>query len=335
MRSIFLILLALGSTFALAQQPEELGRVDWVRNFDQGLAKAQEENKPVFLLFQEVPGCGTCKGYGQQVLGHPLIVEAIEELFVPVAIYNNAGGHDRAVLQRYGEPTWNNPVVRIVDAQGKDVIPRVSRDYSRLGVVEAMGKALLKEGKPVPGYLQVLWKEWSAQARLTKTATFSMYCFWTGEKTYGAMDGVISTQAGFMHGREVVSVEYDPEQVSYEDLLRQGAAGKCADQAYTHNAEQATKANDLIGADRTRERATFRSDHTPKYYLAQTDWKYVPMTPMQATKVNARLGQGQRFEDLLSPRQLARHAALREAPKAHRKNAIGEPIEDVWYAAGR
>ncbi|MDJ0975450.1 MAG: hypothetical protein QNJ98_13380 [Planctomycetota bacterium] len=34
----------------------ELGKVKWIRDHDAGFAKAKEQKKPVFLLFQEVPG---------------------------------------------------------------------------------------------------------------------------------------------------------------------------------------------------------------------------------------------------------------------------------------
>ena len=76
-------------TFALTIQlnasngnPEELGKVNWLRNIEEGIAQSATSKKPVFLLFQEVPGCSTCRNYGQNVLSHPLIVEAIESLFV-------------------------------------------------------------------------------------------------------------------------------------------------------------------------------------------------------------------------------------------------------------
>ena len=37
-------------------QPIELGRVRFLRSVDEGLARADREEKPVLLLFQEVPG---------------------------------------------------------------------------------------------------------------------------------------------------------------------------------------------------------------------------------------------------------------------------------------
>ncbi|MEM1082221.1 MAG: peptide-methionine (S)-S-oxide reductase MsrA [Pseudomonadota bacterium] len=67
-------------------------------------------------------------------------------------------------------------------------------------------------------------------------ATFGGGCFWCMEPPYDKLDGVISTTSGFMGGRlsnpsyrdvttgttghvEVVQVRYDPDKISYEDLL--------------------------------------------------------------------------------------------------------------------
>jgi peptide-methionine (S)-S-oxide reductase len=67
-------------------------------------------------------------------------------------------------------------------------------------------------------------------------ATFGAGCFWNVEDAFRKIKGVISTSVGYMGGHfqnpsyldvlsritghaEVVQVEYDPTQVSYEELL--------------------------------------------------------------------------------------------------------------------
>jgi peptide-methionine (S)-S-oxide reductase len=71
---------------------------------------------------------------------------------------------------------------------------------------------------------------------VTKTATFGAGCFWGVEAAFRQIDGVSATRVGYAGGRldnptyedvcshttghaEVVEVTYDPEQVSYDQLL--------------------------------------------------------------------------------------------------------------------
>ena len=39
-----------------AKQPAELGAVPWERDFDKAIAAARKAQKPLLVLFQEVPG---------------------------------------------------------------------------------------------------------------------------------------------------------------------------------------------------------------------------------------------------------------------------------------
>ena len=52
--------IALSSLFfislPLAAAPVELGTVKWSRNYDAALKTVEDSGKPMFLLFQEVPG---------------------------------------------------------------------------------------------------------------------------------------------------------------------------------------------------------------------------------------------------------------------------------------
>ncbi len=312
--------------------PTELGKVTWIRNFDEGIAKSATENKPVFLLFQEVPGCSTCQNYGQNVLSHPLIVEAIESLFVPVAIFNNKRGADAKVLDFYREPSWNNPVVRIVDAKKENLINRVNGNYTQLGIVQAMREALQVANKDVPNYLSLLEEELLAERTGTNSAVFSMYCFWTGEKEIGKLDGVVETQAGFMNGREVVTIKYDPSIIEYEDLLTKSNKASCASTVYTEDRNQVATTKDVLGAGKVGDLGKFRQDGEPKYYLGKTVYRFIPMTQIQATKVNSLIGQRQLPNELLSPRQIELLRKIQANPNAKWKNAINKDFVEAWEA---
>jgi len=43
-------------SYAGGDDPVELGRVDWLRDHDAAFEQARRTEKPVLLLFQEIPG---------------------------------------------------------------------------------------------------------------------------------------------------------------------------------------------------------------------------------------------------------------------------------------
>ena len=109
-------------------------------------------------------------------------------------------------MKKFNEPSWNNPVVRIIDDNDKNVIPRINGAYTLDKVVDGIISALIERGVQVPTYLDLLLEE--AQSRSRKIEYFSMYCFWSGEGKLGNIAGVLETKAGWMDGKEVVEVSY-------------------------------------------------------------------------------------------------------------------------------
>lgn len=287
--------------------PVELGKVKWLRSYDEAISKSKKECKPVLVLFQEVPGCGTCQKYGNEVLSHPLIVEAIETHFIPLAIYNNKTGADAEVLKKYNEPSWNNPVVRIVDDKGVDVVARVSGNYTSFGLVSAMTNALVKSQGKAPEYLQLLADELTAKKSGTQKQTYSMHCFWSGEALFGKTNGVVATTAGWQGGKEVVVVEYNPSLISVTQLDRIAQQLSCK------------KAGD----------GSFTIDNTPKYYLSNNKLRNVPMTELQKSRINSLLAEGQNPEHYLSPRQ------LQFAKISNKENYVTIGLAEAWDKAQR
>lgn len=263
-------------------QSIELGTVNWLRDYDEAIAKAQQEDKTIFILFQEVPGCATCRNYGQNVLSEPLIVDAIDNYFIPLAIFNNNGGADAKILRQYNEPSWNNPVVRIVDKNGKPIAKRLAGNYNAAGLVDYMATVFPKSGRAIPDYLAYLNNACSANSNRSKTVDFSMYCFWSGEGHLGKAEGVVSTEPGFKSGKEIVRVNFDPAVTNVKKLKR-----------------HAEKANCRLMDDGGK----FRADKDPQYYLKQSQFKYLPLTPNQRTVINTMLVNKGNPLSVLSPSQ--------------------------------
>ncbi len=108
------------------------------------------------------------------MLSHPQIVEAAEELFVPACVYNNVEGADAEVLASFEEASWNNPVVRVVDAAGRDLVERNGEDWTVGAVASSMTAALHEREREVPGYLTLLAQAETARNEGTETAIFGM-----------------------------------------------------------------------------------------------------------------------------------------------------------------
>jgi len=230
----------------------------------------------------------------------------------------------------FSEPAWNNPVVRIVNSDKKNLIKRVSGNYSKLSVVNAMVEALIYHGEDVPSFLQLLKEELEAEYTGVETATFSMYCFWTGEKKLADVNGVLETQAGWMDGREVVEVKYNPIKVSYENLVNEAKQAQCASHVFTENNNQASEAKKIVGNGSASPKSKFRLDKEPKYYLSKSVYRFVPMTQLQAAKVNSKLGKGQSPDAFLSPKQLSLLDFVKKHPKKKWKNAINVDLMEAW-----
>lgn len=294
--------------------PAELGRVAWTHGLTAGLERARELERPVCLLFQEIPGCATCVRFGNEPLSHPLLVEALEELFVPVLVYNNRGGRDAAALERFGEPSWNNPVVRWVDAQGEDLIPRRDRVWSTGGIAQRAVLALEAAGSEAPLWLRLVVEE--EEQRGVATACFAMPCYWSGEALFGGIEGVVGTRAGWLGGHEVVQVRYRPGELAWPTLVRRAEAGGCAVRVFVPDGEDSdqrlAQAREVVGDRASRApgqpRAAKASDQT--YYLGRSPLAALELTPLQATRVNADLHSGGDWKRWLSPRGLRRAEQL-------------------------
>ena len=196
------------------------------------------------------------------------MVKSIENDFIPLLVRNNKPGAEAQLLKKYKEPSWNYPVVRFVDGKGKDLIPRKDQLFRKEQILARMNEVLAKTKRTTEVDATA-----KPKAVATKTVALSQYCFWTGELAIGGIEGVRSTEAGFLKGKEVTLVKYDPATVTQDQLVKQAKAQSCANDVYS--------GNDLKGYRTARE-----SDQ--KRQLQGTRFaKIKGLTPYQKTKLNA------------------------------------------------
>ncbi|MCB9898462.1 MAG: thioredoxin family protein [Planctomycetes bacterium] len=293
--------------------PPEFGRVRWLRDVDAAFAAARTDGRPVALLFQEVPGCATCVAYGDGPLSHPLLVDALHEDFVPVLVRNNVGGAEAEVRARYDEPAFANPVLRLFAPDGHELVPRRSGAWDASEVAALLVDGLGAAGREVPAWLDVAAQETRAgQARRT---TFAMDCFWEGEAALGALDGVVATRPGFLDGREVVEVFSLPDVLDDDALFAAARAEHCTRGVFVPEAGRLAAARQALGDiavhDATRARDAESSDAL--HSLAASPLRWLPLTPLQAVRVNAALAHDEDVLPWLSSRQRGQRELIDEA----------------------
>lgn len=288
----------------LNQDTTELGKVAWLRDYEAALSLAEETGKPILILFQEVPGCMNCQRFGREVMSNPLIVDVIEEEFVPLCIFNNNSGADAEILDKFGEPSWNNPVVRIIDKNEKELTKRMAKFHPQ-EIVNGIADALETHQQDIPTYFQLLQQQTNANYGTVEKAVFPMYCFWSGELKLGQVEGVVNTLPGFMNGREVVEVFYDAEETSYQNVITKAKDMGAIEGAYVETKAQQNTAEDYFMGSKIEDTNEFRLDGEPKYYLSKTLYKNIPMLPLQRIRVNHALYNNKNVEDYLSPSQIA------------------------------
>ncbi|WP_262272540.1 VPGUxxT family thioredoxin-like (seleno)protein, type 2 [Microvirga yunnanensis] len=289
------------------REHRELGDIKWLRDHDRALALAADQGKPVLLLFQEVPGCSTCVRFGQDVLTHPLMVELIADRFVPVAIFNNHPGADAELLRRYNEPSWNNPVVRFQGPDGTELLSKLADRYDALALHEKITAVLKVLGDNVPGYFRLLGRDLLVEYGLSTCVTYRTPCFWSGETSLAQHPAVITTDAGWVDGEEVVQVRFDPREVSRSDL-----------DAYARA--------EGFGPI---ESSGFELDREPQFYLRKNAARHLPLTPAQRTRINLAVPYRSSLPDLLSPQQSA-WLANPQLQRSSGDEAYRQDIRQSW-----
>lgn len=288
-------------------QEKELGKVSWTRNFYNALKLSKEKGMPIFLMFQEVPGCFTCVSVGENILSNPLFVDLIEHEFIPLVIYNNVEGEDRVILNLFNEKAWNNPTFYFLNDLGENIVPKFEDSLNSLELVERAKSCLLEYKKTYPKYLDAIINDIRVREGMTKTTIYETPCFWSGETTLIQHPAIYTTEAGWIGEKEVVKVHYNANIVKENEI------------------DEYAKSEGfyLVG-----NHEKYRADANTQYYLKNSIFKHLPMNYYQRSMVNFLLPYKQEIE-ILSPTQEA-ILNLITLGKAGDAELYKLPIEKSW-----
>lgn len=196
-----------------------------------------------------------------------------------------------------------NPVLELLAPDGMKLSASQLADQDTSAGLSRMIAALEASHRPVPTYLRLVADEYAPKPR--QTATFAVGCYWEGERDFGGLDGVLATRTGLVGRDEVVELEFDPAVLDYAQLLGRAQHMGCFRRVYARDANQqqqaSTAAAPLIRSARPIDAHTRQHFHLwlhPEYH-------YLPLTALQATKINAALYARQDPAPFLSPAQEA------------------------------
>jgi len=187
------------------------------------------------------------------------------------------------------------------------LLPRLANRYDALALHEKIVAALQALGHEVPGYVEALRADLLVQAGLSVTAIYETPCFWSGETSLAQHPAVLTTEAGWVDGEEVVRVQFAPEQVE-RAMLDTYARGQ--------------------GFAVSRAKG-FRGDEAPQYYLSRSNWRFLPLSLAQRTRINLALPYRGDPRRVLSPSQL-RWAQRDDLERIGRAQAYRGDIRAEW-----
>ena len=115
------------------------------------------------------------------------------------------------------------------------------------------------------------------------------------------------THSAWIGEREVVEVDYDTERLGFDVLLEKAIEFSCDQHVYETSDEQLKVARERLGERVSRLGEELRAGKASDqlYYLGRSHLRYVPLTPVQARRVNGALGAKGDPLHYLSTRQAA------------------------------
>ncbi|MDC1141550.1 hypothetical protein OAU50_00530 [Planctomycetota bacterium] len=148
-----------------AEEPIQLGRIDWKLGLDDAAKQAKELERPMLVLFQDRSEAS--KTLADHALTHFLIKEAAENLFVPVVITD-----DQKLVKKHQVKEF--PALRILNSRKKNII-KPAKETTPATFASDMIAALEDLKVETPGYLELALSEVSGRSKKTELAVFEMF----------------------------------------------------------------------------------------------------------------------------------------------------------------
>ena len=281
---------------------------------------------------------------------HPLVLEAIESLFITVAIIPN---------QIEGQLSHQLIVTSVgfMDSNHQNVLNPISyRELSIRPILEtAMSYALKKNDQLVPTFLADIILSYSTVRGVERRAWFGFHDKIPDSNEFRSVVGVQSLLCGaFLHQMDdpVVEIMYNFKEMCYSSLVRQVITTLSSRQIVVYcqsNDERMAarveisklsglgKFNRQIAIVQESKSTVFEPfiDNNCFAAIRQTPLRYVPMTDFQASKSNQLIvdGQYEQATAILSPRQIKiLETAISNGFKDNYE-VVGYSIMDGWISS--
>ena len=182
--------------------------------------------------------------------------------------------------------------MRFLDAAGEDIIARRDRVWKTGPLLARMVATLEVAGREIPDYIRLLEQEHS---EYLDEAFLAQPCFWVGEMEIGQIEGVVLTEAGFMHGHEVTRVLFDRRVLMLDELYEQAKRRNVAQAVFSDSASLSRLSRHATTKTTGRYRKAPESDQKRQLGRSVAG----SFTESQLTKLNAfsrsRRGGADRF----------------------------------------
>jgi hypothetical protein len=292
------------------------------------------------------------------IFSHPLLVEAMETLFIPIAIvppHPSSTGLSCRVSK-----------ISFIDASGHDVLSPISSDQLTFSLLlESMLLVLHMNQHLVPTFLQNLVDDSMATNRKPAVISERSVCFgfpdnMPSEHELRGMDGIRSVRLGrFRSGGDhgpVVECKYDSKVTSFSALVNHMLSKlnpppkQIIVYCHSNDERMAARVEIVKLSDRFHQEMEQRQvaivhvgGNPAMIFEPQIDWtvlrqthlRFVPMTPQQAEQVQTLFADRQydRATNLFSPRQTQFLVAAIHGDNNHTfHDVLGYPILEAWIS---